>query len=172
MFDPEDIFLCHGITERRVFSSRMAFGSSRMYVSVFFRIIRKVTGIQVNAPDFVVLCILCGIRRTFKILVLDIGCFARVLFRRILSQSSRPVEWSCEVKSSSVNSCGSARIGRPENIFLNSSSVVALANALVAETSAVGVVCLSLLPPLRGVCKLFESSDVMSDRAFGGCELD
>ncbi|KAF2561230.1 hypothetical protein F2Q70_00017475 [Brassica cretica] len=91
----------------------MASGSSRMYVRVFFRIIRKVAGIQVDAPDFVVLCILCGIRRTFRVLVFNIGCFARALSRKILSQSSRPVEWSCEVKSSSVNSCGSVRIGCP-----------------------------------------------------------
>ncbi|KAF3510223.1 hypothetical protein F2Q69_00005820 [Brassica cretica] len=92
-------------------------------------------------------------------LVALLGCTSASSF----VSSERPVEWSCEVKSSSVNSCGSARIGCPENIFLNSSSIAALANALAAGTSAVRVACLSLLPPLRGVCKLFKLSAVMSD---------
>ncbi|KAF3574223.1 hypothetical protein F2Q69_00059799 [Brassica cretica] len=48
------------------------------------------------------------------------------------------------------------------NIFLNSSSVLALAGALAAETSAAGVLRLVLLPPLRGVYRLFVSSVVMS----------
>ncbi|KAF3510419.1 hypothetical protein F2Q69_00006439 [Brassica cretica] len=48
------------------------------------------------------------------------------------------------------------------NIFLNSSSVSEMASALAAETSAAGVLRLVLLPPLRGVCRLFVSSVVMS----------
>ncbi|KAF2605031.1 hypothetical protein F2Q70_00025922 [Brassica cretica] len=52
---------------------------------------------------------------------------------------------------------------KAENIFLNSSSVAALAVALAAETSAAGVWRLVSLPPLRGVCMLFVSSVDMSD---------
>ncbi|KAF3550136.1 hypothetical protein DY000_02008257 [Brassica cretica] len=51
---------------------------------------------------------------------------------------SSPVEWSCEVEFSSADICRSARedcTSSYQNIFLNSSSVAALAVALAAETS-------------------------------------
>ncbi|KAF3595794.1 hypothetical protein DY000_02021641 [Brassica cretica] len=151
LFDPEGIllFLRHGFTERRVFSSRTASCSSRMHVSLFFRIIGIVAGIQVDAPDFIILCILCGRRRVFRVLFFDRGIFARVLSRMNLPRSSRPTEWSCKVESSSANFCGSARKDCPaEKIYLNSSRAAALAFALAAEMSAAGVLRFSFLPPL------------------------
>ncbi|KAF2600783.1 hypothetical protein F2Q68_00010464 [Brassica cretica] len=83
MFNPVEVFLFfrHRFIERRAFPSRSASGSSWMYVSVIFRIVGNIAGIQVDMLGFIDLCVPCG----------------------------RPVEWSCEVEFSSADFCRSAR---------------------------------------------------------------
>ncbi|KAF2534276.1 hypothetical protein F2Q70_00029962 [Brassica cretica] len=61
----------------------------------------NVAGIQVDMLNFTDLCVLCKRGRTFIILFLGRGCFARVLSRRTFPRCSRPVEWGCVVEFSS-----------------------------------------------------------------------
>ncbi|KAF3537877.1 hypothetical protein F2Q69_00021613 [Brassica cretica] len=151
LFVPIENFLlfCHWLIERRDFPSRSAPGPSRMYVSILLGIVGDVVGIQVDVLDFINLRGLRGRWRTLEVSFLGRGCFARVLARRSFPRCSRPVEWGCEVESFPANLRGSVA-----NIFLNSSSVAALAGALAAETSTAGVWRIVSLPPLRGVCTL------------------
>ncbi|KAF2558516.1 hypothetical protein F2Q68_00016771 [Brassica cretica] len=100
------------IAKVAVFPSRSASGSPRMYVSVLFRIVGNVAGIQVDMLDFIDLCLSSGfVKSSFlpQIFVDPRGRTTRVL----------------AVKA--------------ENIYLNSSSVAALAVALAADTAASGV---------------------------------
>ncbi|KAF3544821.1 hypothetical protein DY000_02008532 [Brassica cretica] len=72
------------------------------------------------------------------------------------------VRSACRASFSSAKSSVSSIKSHVANIFLNSSSVAALAGALAADTSAAGVWRSVLLPPLRGVCTLSVSSVDMS----------
>ncbi|KAF2597680.1 hypothetical protein F2Q68_00009810 [Brassica cretica] len=144
LFIPIEDFLLfrHWLIERRAFPSRSASGPSRMSVSVLLGIVGDIAGIQVDVFDFINLRALRGRWRTLEVPFLSRGGFARGLARRLIPRCSRPIEWDCEVAK----------------IFLNSSSVAALADALAAETSDAGVWRLVSLPPLGGVCTLSVSS--------------
>ncbi|KAF2605617.1 hypothetical protein F2Q70_00026094 [Brassica cretica] len=84
---------------------RLAPGSSWMYVSIFFRIVGLIAGIQVDTFDCVDPCILYWGQRVFGISSFDRRYFARVLPCGMFPRSSRPVVWGCEVESSSAYLC-------------------------------------------------------------------
>ncbi|KAF3586841.1 hypothetical protein F2Q69_00028972 [Brassica cretica] len=84
------------------------------------------------------LCLLRGIEG-FRVPFLSRGCYTGILTRRTFPRCSRPIDWGCEVEFSSADFCRSARKDCTENIFLNSSSVAALAVVLATETAASSV---------------------------------
>ncbi|KAF3559679.1 hypothetical protein F2Q69_00014402 [Brassica cretica] len=129
-----------------------------MSVDVLISIVGDVARIQVDLLDSVVLRSLCGRRRAFRVSLFDGRFLDRFFTRRSFLRGSKPAEWGCEVESFPADFSGSA----VANIFLNSSSAVALAGELAADTSAAGVWRSVPLLPLRGFCTLSASSVDMS----------
>ncbi|KAF2569233.1 hypothetical protein F2Q68_00025427 [Brassica cretica] len=70
-------------------------------------IVGDIARIQVDVLDFVILRILRGRRRTFRVSLFDGRFLARVLTRRSFLRGSRPVEWGCEVESFPADFSGS-----------------------------------------------------------------
>ncbi|KAF3518216.1 hypothetical protein DY000_02063329 [Brassica cretica] len=139
-----------------------------MSVDVLIGIVGDIARIQVDVPDFVILRIFRGRRRTFMVPLFDGRFFARILTRRLFPRGFRPIEWGSEVESFPTDFSGSAGTDcsgpavKVANFYLNSSSATALAGALAADTYAAGVWRSVPLLPLRGVCTLSASSVDMS----------
>ncbi|KAF2587318.1 hypothetical protein F2Q70_00036340 [Brassica cretica] len=110
LFVPIEDFLlfCHWFVERRAFPSESASGPPWMSVDVLIIIIGDIARIQVDLLDFVILRILRGRRRTFRVSLFDGRFHARVLTRRTFLRGSRPVEWGCKVESFPADFSGSA----------------------------------------------------------------
>ncbi|KAL0661210.1 hypothetical protein Bca4012_098047 [Brassica carinata] len=80
LFVPIEDFLlfCHWFVERRAFPSESASGPPWMSVDVLISIVGDIVRIQVDVLDFVILRILRGRRRTFRVSLFDGRLLARV----------------------------------------------------------------------------------------------